>query len=83
MGLLWTLLIGGIIGAFAGYLTSRNLPMGWVGNVIAGILGSWLGERLLGSFGPEIAGMSLLPSIIGAVVLVLITSLVFSSMNKK
>lgn len=83
MHLLWMLLIGGIIGAFAGYLTSRNLPMGWVGNIIAGIVGSWLGENLLGSFGPEIAGMSLLPSIIGAVVLVLITSLVFSSMNKQ
>lgn len=82
MGILWMLLIGGIIGAFAGYLTSRDLPMGWVGNIIAGIVGSWLGENLLGSFGPEIAGMALLPSIIGAVVLVLITSLIFSNMNK-
>ena len=48
MDLLWTLLIGAIIGAFAGALTSRNLPMGWIGNIIAGIVGSWLGESLLG-----------------------------------
>lgn len=56
--------------------------MGFIGNIINGLLGSWLGERLLGSWGPELAGMALFPSIIGAVVLVLLTSLVFSSMNK-
>lgn len=82
MQILWMLLIGGIIGAFAGYLTSRNVPMGWIGNVIAGIIGSWIGENFLGSFGPEIAGMSLLPSIIGAVIFVVVTSLIFSTMNK-
>lgn len=82
MGLLWQLLIGAIIGAFAGYLTSRDLPMGWIGNIIAGLLGSWLGERLLGSWGPDLAGMALFPSIIGAVVLVLLASLIFSSMNR-
>ncbi len=82
MSTLWTLLIGAIIGAFAGYLTSRNLPMGWIGNIIAGLVGSWLGERLLGQWGPQIAGMALVPSILGAVILVLITSMLFSGMNK-
>lgn len=82
MGTLWTLIIGGVIGAIAGYLTSRDLPMGIIGNIIAGLVGSWLGERLLGSWGPSVADMAILPSIVGAVVLVLITSLVFSSMKK-
>lgn len=82
MQLIWQLLIGAIIGAVAGYLTSRDLPMGFIGNIIAGLIGSWLGESLLGSFGPEVAGMSLLPSIIGAVILVLLTSLIFSAVNK-
>lgn len=82
MELLWTLIIGAVIGAVAGYLTSRDLPMGFIGNIIAGILGSWLGERLLGTWGPELAGMALAPSIIGAVVLVLVASLLFSGMKK-
>lgn len=82
MGLLWQLLIGAIIGAVAGALTSRDLPMGWIGNIIAGLIGSWLGEALLGSWGPTVAGMAIAPSIIGAVILVLITSLVFGSMNR-
>ena len=83
MELLWTLLIGAVIGAVAGYVTSRDLPMGFIGNIIAGLLGSWLGERLLGTWGPEVAGMAIFPSIVGAVVLVLITSLLFSSLNKR
>ena len=82
MELLWTLLIGAIIGAFAGALTSRNLPMGWVGNIIAGIVGSWLGESLLGGWGPELAGMAIVPSIIGAVILVIITSFFLTGMKR-
>ena len=81
MHTLWLLLIGGIIGALAASLTSKNLPMGWVGNILAGLLGSWLGEQFLGTWGPSAAGLSLFPSIIVAVILVLITSLVFKSMN--
>lgn len=82
MHTLWTLLIGAVIGSVAGYLTSRNLPMGWIGNIIAGLLGSWLGERLLGSWGPHVAGMAIVPSILGAVVLVLLTSLIFSNSKR-
>lgn len=82
MGLLWQLLIGAVIGAVAGALTSRGMPMGWIGNILAGLIGSWLGEALLGSWGPSLAGMALVPSIIGAVILVVITSMIFGSMNR-
>lgn len=82
MDLIWTLIIGAIIGAIAGALTSRNLPMGWIGNIVAGIVGSWLGESILGGWGPELAGMAIVPSIIGAVILVIITSAVFTSMDR-
>ncbi len=82
MGLLWQLLIGAIIGAVAGALTSRDLPMGWIGNILAGLIGSWLGEMLLGGWGPTVAGMALVPSIIGAVILVLLSSMLFANMNR-
>lgn len=82
MELVWTLLIGAVIGAVAGMLTSRDMPMGIIGNIVAGLIGSWLGEMLLGTWGPQVAGMAVFPSIIGAVVLVLITSMLLSSMKK-
>lgn len=82
MDLLWQLLIGAIIGAVAGGLTSKSLPMGWIGNIIAGIVGSWLGESLFGGWGPKLAEMALVPSIIGAVILVILTSAIFSGMRR-
>ncbi|KAB2126775.1 GlsB/YeaQ/YmgE family stress response membrane protein, partial [Enterococcus faecium] len=43
-------------------------------NVVAGLVGSALGQALLGSWGPSIAGMAIVPSLIGAIILVLIVS---------
>lgn len=74
MGLIWTLIVGAIIGAIAGAITSKGTAMGWISNIIAGLVGSWLGEALLGSWGPTLANMAIIPSIIGAVILVLIIS---------
>lgn len=81
MHLIWVLIVGGIIGAIAGAITKRGGAMGWISNIIAGIVGSWLGEMILGSWGPSLAGMALVPSLIGAIVLVLIVSFVLSKMK--
>ncbi|MFD1318582.1 GlsB/YeaQ/YmgE family stress response membrane protein [Loigolactobacillus zhaoyuanensis] len=81
--LLWVLIIGAVIGAIAGAIVSRDMPLGWVGNIIAGLIGSWLGEMVLGSWGPMIAGMAIFPSIIGAIILVLIVSFVIGTRKKR
>ena len=74
MGLLWSLIIGAVIGAIAGAITGKGNSMGWIANIVAGLVGSALGQALLGSWGPSLAGMALVPSIIGAIILVLIVS---------
>lgn len=74
---IWVLIVGGLIGWVAGAITNRGGAMGTFSNIIAGLVGSALGEALMGSWGPEIAGMAIVPSIIGAVILVLIVSLIF------
>lgn len=33
----------------------KKLKMGWISNIIAGLVDSWLGESLLGSWGQHIA----------------------------
>lgn len=78
MHLIWVLIVGGVIGAIAGAITKRGGAMGWISNIIAGIVGSWLGEMILGSWGPSLAGMAIFPSLIGAIVLVLVVSAIFS-----
>ena len=61
--------------------TSKGQSMGWLSNIIAGLIGSSLGEALLGSWGPQLAGMAIIPSIIGAIILVALVSFIMSRLN--
>ncbi|MFP4977125.1 GlsB/YeaQ/YmgE family stress response membrane protein [Paenibacillus sp. CN-4] len=81
MGLLWSLIVGGVIGWLAGLIMGRDIPGGIIGNIIAGLLGSWLGGLILGHWGPEIGDFYIIPSLIGAVVLIFIVSLILRSVG--
>ena len=76
MGLIWTLIVGGVLGAIAGAIMGRDIPGGIIGNIIAGFLGSWLGTMLLGEWGPEIGGFFIVPALLGAVILIFLVSLI-------
>jgi uncharacterized membrane protein YeaQ/YmgE (transglycosylase-associated protein family) len=81
--MIWSLIVGAIIGAIAGAITNRGAAMGWIANIAAGLVGSALGQWLLGTWGPSLAGMALFPSIIGAVFVVLIVSYVMGISARK
>ncbi len=71
---LWVLIVGAVIGAIAGAITSKGKSMGCITNIIAGLIGSSVGQAIFGSWGPQLAGMALVPSILGAVILVAVVS---------
>ncbi|WP_213496131.1 GlsB/YeaQ/YmgE family stress response membrane protein [Lactococcus formosensis] len=71
--MIWSLIVGAIIGVIAGVITKGG-SMGWIANILAGLVGSAVGQALLGSWGPSLAGMALIPSIIGAVIVVAVVS---------
>jgi len=71
---LWVLIVGAIIGLIAGAITNKGGSMGWIANIVAGLVGAAIGQGLLGSWGPSLAGMALIPSIIGAVIVVAVVS---------
>ena len=73
---LWVLIVGAIIGAIAGALTKNGGSMGWISNILAGLAGSALGQGLFGSWGPSLGGMAVVPSILGAVIVVAIVSFI-------
>lgn len=79
---IWVLIIGGVIGAVASMIVNRNIPMGWVGNIIGGLLGAWLGESLLGTWGPDVAGMAIFPAIVGSLIVVLLISWALNSFKR-
>jgi uncharacterized membrane protein YeaQ/YmgE (transglycosylase-associated protein family) len=79
LGLIVTLLIAGGVGWLAYQVVPGRLPYGWIGAVVAGLVGSWIGGILLGDAGPSIGGIDLVPAFIGAIVLAVIADLVFKS----
>ena len=74
--MLWSIIVGGFIGLIAGSITKKGGSMGVIANIVAGLIGSTVGQSLLGTWGPSLAGMALLPSIIGAVIVVAVVSFV-------
>lgn len=82
MDFLWSLIVGGVLGALAGAFLGKDVPGGIIGNIIAGFVGSWLGVTLFGAWGPAIGGFYIAPALIGAIILILILSLIMKSMKK-
>ncbi|KAA8780404.1 GlsB/YeaQ/YmgE family stress response membrane protein [Lactobacillus crispatus] len=79
---IWVLIVGAIIGLIAGFITGRGGSMGFIANLIAGLVGSTLGQAIFGSWGPQMAGMAIVPSILGAVILVLVVSFVLGMLRR-
>jgi uncharacterized membrane protein YeaQ/YmgE (transglycosylase-associated protein family) len=64
-----TLAVAGLVGWLADLAVPGELPYGWLGAVVAGIVGGWLGSLVLGDMGPAIFGVHILPTFVGAAVL--------------
>ncbi|ANH80545.1 hypothetical protein A8C56_05665 [Niabella ginsenosidivorans] len=79
MDILWTLLIGAVAG-WLGSVIFQGSGLGLIGNIIIGILGSFVGGWLLGklhiSFGSGTIG-TILQGALGAVVILFVLNLIF------
>jgi uncharacterized membrane protein YeaQ/YmgE (transglycosylase-associated protein family) len=78
MGILWTILIGFIIGVIAKFLMPGRDPGGFIITTVLGIAGSWVGgwiSAMLGGSGT----VGWIGSILGAMLLLW----VYRMMNKK
>ncbi|WP_311525723.1 GlsB/YeaQ/YmgE family stress response membrane protein [uncultured Parvimonas sp.] len=75
--MIWSLIIVGLIGFIAGGITKKGGAMGIIANIIAGLLGSSVGQALFGTWGPKLAGMAIVPSVLGAVIVIAVVSFFF------
>lgn len=77
-----------LIGAAAGWIAGRIMEgggFGLLGNVIVGVLGSWLGKFLAGKAGVGVdAGIftSLIIAVVGAVILLFVVGVIKSLVKK-
>lgn len=75
--MIWSLIVGGLIGFIAGWITRKGGAMGIIANIIAGLLGSYVGQAVFGIWGPNLAGMAIVPSVLGAVIVIAVVSFFF------
>ena len=68
-GLALHLFMAGLVGALADAVVPGRLPWGWLGAILAGLVGSWLGTQLIGHLGPSLFGIPIIPGFLGAVIL--------------
>ncbi len=79
LGFLLLLIVAAIVGFIADALVPGTYPFGWLIAIIVGLIGAWLGTALFGAIGPAIAGIYILPAIVGAVILVIILELLLGA----
>jgi len=74
MSWIFSLIIGGVVGWLASIATKTNAQMGWIANVLVGVVGSTLGFWLAGLMGIAPAGgvLRLVIAFAGAVLLIFI-----------
>jgi uncharacterized membrane protein YeaQ/YmgE (transglycosylase-associated protein family) len=74
LGFLILLVVAAIVGAVGEMIAGVKVPGGWLGSILVGLVGAWIGSMLL-VFGPTIGGMQIIPAILGAALFVLLIRL--------
>ena len=75
--MIWSCIVGGFIGFLAGAITKKSGSMGIIAKIVAGLLGSSIGQAVFGTWGPSLAGMALIPSVLGAIIVIAVVSFFF------
>ena len=70
MTILWTIIVGALIGALARLVMPGRQPVGFIVTILLGIVGSFLGSWITTQFGYHNAngGFAILPFVVGIVV---------------
>jgi uncharacterized membrane protein YeaQ/YmgE (transglycosylase-associated protein family) len=63
-------------------MVPNTMPGGLLISSIVGIIGAWVGGSLVGHFGPDLAGVSLLPCILGSALFVFLFSLLSGGLRR-
>lgn len=64
------IIVAAVCAWIAAAVVPGRIPGGFLAAAIVGVIGAWIGASLFGNFGPDLAGVPLLPAIIGSGVLV-------------
>jgi len=83
MGWIMALIITIVIVAIVERVSKTQLPYGWLGNIVVGLIGGVLGQVLLGQWGLSLAGVYIIQTFIGSLVLIIVAKWVMKQLAKK
>lgn len=78
VGFLLLCAVAFVAGAIGETIAGGKTPGGWLGSIVAGLVGAWIGGALL-HFGPVVAGLQIIPAMLGAALFVFLLRLLFSA----
>ncbi len=67
-----SVIIALVIGIVADKVSPVSMPGRWAGSIVAGFIGNWIGPLIFGTWGPMVVGFSLVPALIGAIIVVIV-----------
>ncbi len=70
------LIVAAICAVIAEKIVPNTVPGGFFTSAVVGIIGGWLGVNLMGGLGPVLAGMPIIPCVIGSAIFVFVISIV-------
>lgn len=77
LGFIITLLVAALAGWIGDALVKNDMPGGFWGALLAGLVGSWIGAYIpfFNTLGPRIWGVAIIPTILGAALFIFILGL--------
>ena len=82
-GILYTILIGAVIGVLARFFKPGADPMGWILTIILGIVGAWAGVYVAGALGISSGILGFVVSIVCAIVLLFLYEMIRAKTAKR
>lgn len=82
LGWIGALLVTIVIVAIVERVSKTNLPYGWLGNIIAGLIGGVIGQIVLGQWGPFIFGVYLIQTFLGSLAFIMLAKWIFGLLAK-
>ena len=82
VGFLLTIAVAGLVGWAADAVIPGRLPGGWLGAVLAGIVGGFIGTLALGRIGPTVFDINIIPAFIGAAIIAVVAELAVGSRSR-
>lgn len=79
LAVLLYLIVAACCAGLAAYLVPGSIPGGFLTAAVVGIIGAWIGANLMGGFGPTLAGVPLVPAILGSAIVVFAMALISRS----